>query len=199
MPIKDAQTEKLIKETAMRLFFVEGKIHAKTQEIADAAGVNRGLLYYYFQNREQLFEEVFAEAMLVVENRIKELFITSNLGFREKLGEFIEFFIENNLKYPYLEIFLITEVNTGHRMPPRERLMVGMILENIERELRKEIEKGTVPEMSVRQFMTNLISLCAYPVLSKPLLKNLMQMDEKTYLAMLKERKQLILKVLFRD
>ena len=40
---KDEATEELIKNTAKRLFFGEGKFNATTQEIADAAGVNRTL------------------------------------------------------------------------------------------------------------------------------------------------------------
>ncbi|SFE59370.1 transcriptional regulator, TetR family [Chitinophaga sp. CF118] len=199
MPVKDAQTEKLIKDTAMRIFFVEGNIHAKTQEIADAAGVNRGLIYYYFKNRDHLFDVVFTEAMSVVQNRIKELFFSSKLEFREKMGQFIEFFIDNNLKYPYLEIFLITEVNVGHHVPHQEKAQITKLTASIEGELKEEIRKGSVPQMSARQFIINMISLCVYPILSKPLLKELMQLDEKGYLALVKDRKQLILKVLFRD
>lgn len=183
----------------MRIFFVEGNIHARTQAIADAAGVNRGLIYYYFKNREQLFEVVFREAILLVENRIKELFFSNKLEFRAKVGQFIEFFIENNLKFPYLEIFLITEVNGGHRVPPQEKAQLTRLVANIEDDLEQEIRKGSVPQMSAKHFMLNLISLCAYPILSKPLLKQFMQLDEKGYLALLKERKQLILRVLFRD
>lgn len=202
MPVKDAQTERLIKETAMRIFFVEGNMHAKTQAIADAAGVNRGLIYYYFASREQLIQEVFREAMSLVDMRIKELFFMSSLPFREKIGQFIEFFIEHGLKYPYLELFLITEVNGGFQRIPRpneEEIQVLKLFKSIEPELEVEIKKGTIPEMSAGQFMTNLISLCAYPILAKPLLKDLMQMNEKKYLSLIKERKQLILKLLFRD
>ena len=41
---KKEQTEELIKATAKKLFFVQGKFDATTQEIADAAGVNRTLI-----------------------------------------------------------------------------------------------------------------------------------------------------------
>ena len=44
-PTKD-QTQELIKETAKRLFFGEGRFDATTQEIADAAGVNRTLINF---------------------------------------------------------------------------------------------------------------------------------------------------------
>jgi AcrR family transcriptional regulator len=63
MPVVDAHTEELIKETAMRIFFVEGRLHATTQVIAKEAGVNRGLIYYYFKGRDELFEVVFKEAI----------------------------------------------------------------------------------------------------------------------------------------
>ncbi len=54
MAAKDtgSSTENLIKETAMRVFFKEGRFTATTQEIADAAGVNRTLLHYYFRSRD---------------------------------------------------------------------------------------------------------------------------------------------------
>jgi TetR/AcrR family transcriptional regulator len=38
MSTRDTGTEQLIRDTAKHLFFAEGKLHATTQEIADAAG-----------------------------------------------------------------------------------------------------------------------------------------------------------------
>jgi len=55
-------TQELIKETAKNLFFVEGKFNATTQEIADAAGVNRTLINYYFRSRDNLMKIVLDEA-----------------------------------------------------------------------------------------------------------------------------------------
>ena len=63
MAQRDTGTEQLIKDTAKRIFFSEGKLHATTQDIADAAGVNRTLLNYYFRSRDILFEQVATEAM----------------------------------------------------------------------------------------------------------------------------------------
>jgi AcrR family transcriptional regulator len=200
MPVKDAQTERLIIETAMRIFFVEGNIHAKTQTIADAAGVNRGLIYYYFKKREQLLQVVFKEALSVIDMRMRELFFRSNVSFKEKIGQFVEFFIDNSIKYPYLEMFLITEVNSGaHNLPEAPSEDLKFLFANVEKDIREEIKSGNIPEMSAQQFMANVISLCAYPIISKPLLMDMMIMDEKKYQAFLKERKQLVVKVLFRN
>src|SRR5882757_10654594 len=111
MPVINAQTEGLIKETAMRIFFVEGRLHATTEVIAKEAGVNRGLIYYYFKRRDQLFEVVFKEALMVVRSRLRELFLSKRISFRKKISEFVELSIGQSLKYPYLEMFLITEMN----------------------------------------------------------------------------------------
>jgi TetR/AcrR family transcriptional regulator len=201
MPVVDAHTEELIKETAMRIFFVEGRLHATTQVIAKEAGVNRGLIYYYFKGRDQLFEVVFKEALAVVRNRSRELFLSKKISFRKKISEFVELSIEQNLKYPYLEMFLITEINRDNSSmfaPAGEESRKEM-LHDIDLGLKEEIKKGTVPKMSAEQFIFNVISLCAYPALYKPMLQQMLNIDESGYAKMMQERKSLIMKVLFKD
>ncbi len=201
MPVVDAHTEELIKETAMRIFFVEGRLHATTQVIAKEAGVNRGLIYYYFKGRDQLFEVVFKEALAVVRNRSRELFLSKKMSFRKKIGEFVELSIEKNLKYPYLEMFLITEINRDDStvfVPVGNELRKEM-LQDIEAGLQEEIKKGTVPKMTAEQFLFNVISLCSFPALYKPMLQQMLNIDESGYAKMMQERKSLIMKVLFKD
>ena len=65
--------------------------------------------------------------------------------------------------------------------------------------LKDEIKKGSVPQISVEQFIINVISLCTYPALNKPMFKKLMNLSETGYRKMIKERKEIIMKVLFRD
>jgi TetR/AcrR family transcriptional regulator len=201
MPVIDARTEELIKETAMRIFLVEGRLHATTQVIAKEAGVNRGLIYYYFKGRDQLFEAVFKEAIMVNRSRIRELFLSKRVSFREKIREFVELTIEQNLKYPYLEMFLITEINRdgSTMLVPMEDELRKEMLRNMNEGLKEEIKKGCVPKMSPEQFIFNVISLCAYPALNKPMLQQMINVDDPTYLKMLQERKSLIMKVLFKD
>ncbi len=200
MPVVDAQTEELIKETAMRIFFVEGRLHATTQVIAKEAGVNRGLIYYYFKSRDHLFELVFNEAIMVVRNRLRELFLLKSISFRKKIGEFVALSIEQSLKYPYLDMFLITEINRDDApvlQPMGEELRREM-LASVGEGLKEEIKNGSVPGMSAEQFLLNIISLCAYPVLYKPLLRQMINIDEAGYFKMMQERKEIIMKVIFK-
>src|SRR5690606_217884 len=100
----DIDTEELIKETAKRVFFGEGRFKATTQEIADAAGVNRTLINYYFRSRNNLFEIVFQDAQ-TKENAIAEQIIFSDLPFHQKIEKYLDLFFEQAKKYPYLEIY----------------------------------------------------------------------------------------------
>ena len=87
------QTEELIKETAKKMFFAEGKFHATTQEIADEAKVNRTLINYYFRSRNNLINIIFDEAKMVSHEKSRAIFD------RDKdLKEMIADFIDDSLK-----------------------------------------------------------------------------------------------------
>src|SRR4051812_433247 len=110
MPVKDCKTEHHIKEVAKRIFLVEGKMLATTQDIADAAGVNRTLLHYYFRSRDLLFNMVFKEALTRLRERIHEV-IGPKVVFREKIEKLVNVFYEELTESPYLETFVALQLN----------------------------------------------------------------------------------------
>src|SRR4051794_20458860 len=110
MPVKDSKTEQLIRETAKRIFLTEGKMLATTQEIADAAGVNRTLLHYYFRSRDVLFDMVFKEAVTKLRERIHEV-LALELPFRQKIENLVGVFYEELIASPYLETFIALQLN----------------------------------------------------------------------------------------
>ena len=65
-------TEELIKETAKRMCFAEGRFHATTQEIADEAKVNRTLINYYFRSRNNLISIIYEEATQEIRSKVNQ-------------------------------------------------------------------------------------------------------------------------------
>ena len=68
LPVRRARGDKsraAILAAAERVFAESGLAGARTDAIAAAAGVNKALLYYYFQSKEHLYEAV-------VENHLRE-------------------------------------------------------------------------------------------------------------------------------
>src|SRR5271157_520926 len=54
-PDRAEQTRARILEAATREFSANGLAGARTERIAEAAGVNKALLYYYFRSKEALY------------------------------------------------------------------------------------------------------------------------------------------------
>ncbi len=110
MAVKDSQTEQQIKDAARKLFFTEGRFNATTQEIADAAGVNRTLVNYYFRSRDLLFDQILREASDTMDQRL-EMAMSNETSFRKKIEHFIDIFTEQAFTYPYLDTYMVTRIN----------------------------------------------------------------------------------------
>jgi TetR/AcrR family transcriptional regulator len=50
------QTRARILDAAVQEFSSNGLAGARTEQIAEAAGVNKALLYYYFNNKQALYD-----------------------------------------------------------------------------------------------------------------------------------------------
>jgi AcrR family transcriptional regulator len=194
MPLKNTGTEQLIKDTAKRLIFAEGKLHATTQEIADAAGVNRTALHYYFRSRDLLIAAVFQEAMQGLSECLNEC-MTSTKPFRQKVEFLIEVFLKDMMAFPYQETFLVTEINTLGKQ------LVGNIdsgpVKYFLNEVQQEMASGHVKTMPPYQFLMNLFSLLSYPLIMAPLYKQLFQLTDNAFDELITARKTMIMDLIF--
>jgi TetR/AcrR family transcriptional regulator len=192
--ITDQDTEELIKDTAKRVFFSEGRFNATTQEIADAAGVNRTLINYYFRSRNNLFDIVFQDAQ-DQEHEIMEQIVFSNMSFKEKISRHLDVFFEQSQRYPYLEIYMVTQMNQGNCYKDKEHM--NLLLDKFYLEVALEMERGNIHKMRPEQFVLNFISLMSFPVSMRPLLQETMGFTKESYDTLLKERKDVIMNTLF--
>jgi TetR/AcrR family transcriptional regulator len=195
MPAKDTGTEQLIKDTAKRIFFTEGKLHATTQDIADAAGVNRASLHYYFRSRDQLVAAVFQESMLGLGMRLGTAMIKEQ-PFRKKVEELIDLFMADMLVYPYLETFMVTEINTAG-LKLLGDLDTGPT-QNFLIEIQKEMDRGTIDAMAPAHFLMNLFGLLSYPLIMAPIYRDLFQLTTANYGQLMSERKAVICRMIFK-
>lgn len=194
--VQDQDTENLIKETAKRIFFGEGRFNATTQEIADAAGVNRTLINYYFRSRDKLFDIVFQDAQKC-EDEMTKLIIFSDLPLKEKLAKHLDMFFEQTKQYPYLEIYMVTQMNQGNCYKDPE--MMSTMLGKFYDEIKAEMDKGTITRMRPEQFALNFISLASFPTSMRPLLEPSMGFTKEEFDILLEERKDIILNTLFKQ
>ncbi|AZI39532.1 TetR/AcrR family transcriptional regulator [Epilithonimonas vandammei] len=193
-PKKD-HTQELIKETTKNLFFVQGCFAATTQEIADEAGVNRTLINYYFRSRDNLVQIVFDEAHRV-EKEKSEVIMRSDLNFKEKISKFIEESLQTSLKYPYLETYIVSQINNGSC---HKRDVEKTDLEKLYRDIEKEMDAENIEKMEPTQFLLNMISLLVFPSAVRPLIMENMKINDKDFDRLIADRKDIILRILFKN
>lgn len=192
---KGSHTQELIKETTKNLFFVQGRFDVTTQEIADEAGVNRTLINYYFRSRDNLIQIVFDEAHRV-EKEKSEIIQKSDLPFKEKIAHFIDNSLQTSLQYPYLETYIVSQINNGcfHRKDIDEEHK-----EQILKDIQIEMDKGNIEKMEPIQFIFNMVSLLVFPSAVRPLFMENMMIDDKEFDRLISDRKDIILNMLFKN
>lgn len=194
MTVRDTGAEQLIIDTAKRMFFAEGKLNATTQDIADAAGITRTLVNYYFRSKDVLFEQVLRDAMHDMGRRIDEV-LSSEVPFKQKVESFIDVFSTEIANYPYKETFFISEINCQcFTLPKKER---SVPVKKFLNEIEQAADQGMIKPMAPMNFMINLLSLMAYPMLMRPLFKSLFEVGDSQYEKLLNERKKMIVDILF--
>ena len=195
---KEDPTYELIINTAKQLFFKEGKFNATTQEIADAAGVNRTLINYYFRSRNTLFDLILKEAK-EEEDKKQEMIILSDLPVREKLEQFMDYVLETAKEYPYMENYIVTQMNQDDLCIFKESEHVKRMLDKFYVELEREMESGRIEKMEPVQFVLNFISMLSFPICMRPLIQDGMELSNGEYERILADRKEVILKTIFKN
>lgn len=186
-------SDELILNAAVKVFTRKGYAGARMEEIAKEAGINRALLHYYFRDKETMFNIIF-------ETRFKEFFtglfevFQSDAPFIEKIRRIVDHEITVLIKHPDLARFVIMEIaqqperliQFGQKLGFNPRLM----LENFQKEIQQNVDAGKIRPIDGRQLLMNIISICIYPFVAKPIIKTMMQMDENTFLKLMEKRKK---------
>lgn len=167
---KKDNTEDKILNAAQTVFIHKGMDGSRMQEIADKAGINKALLHYYFRTKQKLFEAIFKNVFGQIFPNLKA-FILSESPIEEKLGVFIEKYIELLMNNPFLPSFILKEI---HRDPEFLASIIksqGLNPQEIFVMFEKEMEAGNIRKMDPRELMINILGLSIFPFAAKPLMK----------------------------
>lgn len=93
--IKSEPTRERILKAAEALFAERGFAGTSVQDIAAAADANRALLFYYFKNKQQLFDSLLEDAHQELLSRVRT---PSDLDPREALRHAVRGFVRFNVE-----------------------------------------------------------------------------------------------------
>jgi AcrR family transcriptional regulator len=189
----DSQAEKAILEAARRVFTKKGLAAARMEDIAKEAGINRALLHYYFRSKEKLFDLVFQQ-------RVREFFlglvgiISKPQPLEEKIRSIVQHDIDMIRSQPDLPIFIMQELT--HR-PERLVQMAAasganpaLMMKSFRQAVKEAVDKKQIRAIDGGQLLINVMSLCVYPFIAKPVIKAVQELDDKQFEKMIVKRKE---------
>lgn len=184
-------TEGKILAAAKEVFTRKGFAATRMQEIADVAGINKGLLHYYFRSKNKLFHAVFDEAFGQFALRINEV-SAADMPLFEKIEAFVSQYMDTLIANPALPSFVINELNQkgeafvkdlmSREKKPNLLPLIGQI--------QMEIQAGRVREVNPFHLVLNMLSMCVFPFIARPLFQGIAQVDDRTYLKLMESRKR---------
>ncbi len=182
-----------ILEVSGDIFYKKGLAGARMQEIADLAGINKAMLHYYFKTKEQLFSQVFEKAFSVFIGRIAEV-LKSDKPLKEKVSDYVDQTIDSLKQNPHITVFVVQELNAN----PERITELFAVKGNIDFKLfQKQINKEYSRKINAEMFFTDMVALCIYPFIARPVFKRLMGKDDPAFQEWIEQRKDWIKKALF--
>ena len=197
-PAHSTRTEEVILDAAHRVFLRRGSAGARTQEIADEAGVNKALLHYYFRTKERLATAVFARAASKLMPPVIAT-LASDEELETKVARVVDIELDVLLRHPYLPGYIISELTHN---PARARQLLAAltgvaidelaprVLAGVARQIRARVREGRMRAIAPDQFLLNLLSLCIFPFAARPMVQAILGLDDAAFARLIARRKR---------
>ena len=149
---------RLILDAAVRVFARQGFHSCRVADVADEAGVAYGLVYHYFDSKEEILDTLFVERWQLMLDAI-EAIDAGEAGGREKLYSVASFIIESYRNSPDVMKVIIVEVTRAAHSFGREHLeQIRTAYDRIARIVAAAIEDGQFRS----EISPDFVALCFY-------------------------------------
>lgn len=183
-------TEEKILAAAQELFAEQGYSGVRMRAIAEHAGINKGLLHYYFRNKEALFKAVFKEAFQKFSRRLNEI-MASEERLPEKIDTIVEEYMSFLIANPGLAGFIVSELHTN------TDAFIGEIMSLPDRpdpsplvmQLHLGGQMGQISKVDPFHTVLHIMSLCVFPFIARPIFQRIARLDDAAYLQLMEQRK----------
>ncbi len=183
---KSIITQNKIAETARELFLEKGFDGVKMQELADRAGVNKGLLHHYFKNKQSLFDEVFANAIDQLFGKI-ETGLLSEGSLEDKINLIVDAYFDMLISNPKLPIFVFFELNKDpelfQKLFSTER--ISILINGLKKDNAKINDKNAI------HIILTIVSLSVFPFMARPVVLKMVK-NEENFSRLIEERRPMI-------
>jgi TetR/AcrR family transcriptional regulator len=170
-----------ILEAAVGEFAEHGIAGARTDAIARAAHVNKALLYYYFKDKDALYEAVLDHVFSGLRAQVTPV-LDSDLPPRQKMLEYLGAYFDYIAANPRFPRVVQGEwVRSGAKgSAPMQRVAKKYfrpIFEKLSEVLQEGIRTGEFRAVNPMDFLPSVVAVIVFYFTTAPLMKALMKVD----------------------
>jgi TetR/AcrR family transcriptional regulator len=175
------ESQAAILKAAVGEFAEYGIAGARTDRIAQAARVNKALLYYYFKDKDALYEAVLDHVFSGLHDRLLPV-LESDLLPREKMlayvGEYFDYIAAN----PHFPRVVQSEwMRVGAHGSPRMLRIAheyfAPIYQRVGQLLREGADKGAFRRVNPMDFLPSLVGIVVFYFSTAPAMRALLKVD----------------------
>ena len=172
---KSQEKRRQILESAERVFARKGFDGANMREIAAAAGVNKFMLYYHFEDKQTLFERVLEAITRPVFRKLTDT-IDGAASLEQAIGDvydlYARLFAKNGGR---LRSFMAREIAAGApRSTTLFKLRLPAIFDHLAPKIAEDRGRGTLPERQLARAVIEIMVSIVSRFLMQPLLTDAM-------------------------
>ena len=187
----ESNTENGILKAARIVFTNKGFDGARMQEIADEAGINKALLHYYFRSKDKLFEAIFKDVLNTMFTKVISV-LMAEMPLFEKIEKISSNYIDILTQNPDIAGFVFHEISRNPERLVGNMKSVGANFEIIKNQIGEEVKAGIIIPIKAEQLIANLMSLCVFPFIAKPVFMGITGMNQDDFLQFVEDRRQII-------
>lgn len=161
-----------ILQAAVREFSEEGIAGARTDAIARTAGVNKALLYYYFRDKEALYQAVLDEVFSGVRTAVQGA-LALELSPRERLTAYVRAHFDYIASNPLYSRIVHAEFLRAGRDPSHLQRIAKQyfqpIFVNLRELLREGRQAGEFRRVDPVEFIPSMIAVVVFYFITAPI------------------------------
>jgi TetR/AcrR family transcriptional regulator len=174
------QSRAAILQAAIREFAGRGMAGARIDAIAQAAKVNKALLYYYFRDKETLYGASLDHAFGQMRAHLLEV-LNRDLDPGDKILTYVGSYFDYIARHKFnRDLIQMEMMRSGHGSPHLQRIAKQYFLplyRRLGKVIRQGIAAGEFRPMNPLQFIPSMVALVVFYFISAPVIKNVIGSD----------------------
>ena len=143
--------------------------------IAKLAGVDPGLVRYYFGDKEELLRQTAMRMLSELRER-RALARQDHASIRGKLASYVKFLVEALHEYPFLHDLLVRQIGRSgtQEASALRREFVESPFQEVETLLRDAIAGGELRPVNTQFFYVAMIGMCSFPMRNRAVMRQVL-------------------------